>query len=95
MRLQTPEKIRDFQRKLYFKAKSEPRFRFYLLADKVWREDILGHAYRMVHANGGAPGIDGESFQSIETGEGEAKFLATLQQELKEKSYRAQPVRRV
>ena len=95
MRLQTPEKIRDLQRKLYLKAKREPRFRFYLLQDKAWREDILQHAYRLVRANGGAPGIDGESFQSIETGEGETRFLAKLQQELKEKSYRAQPVRRV
>lgn len=94
VRLQTPEKIRDLQRKLYLKAKSEPKFRFYVLADKVWRVDILQHAYRLVRANGGAPGIDGESFQTVETGEGEAKFVATLQQELKEKSYRAQPVRR-
>jgi RNA-directed DNA polymerase len=95
VRLETPDKIRDLQRKLYLKAKSEPKFRFYVLADKVWREDILQHAYRLVRANGGAPGIDGESFQSIENGEGEAKFVSTLQQELKEKSYQAQPVRRV
>lgn len=66
-----------------------------VLADKVWREDILAHAYRLVRANGGAPGIDGETVESIETGEGEAKFLSKLEQELKEKSYRAQAVRRV
>ena len=84
MRLKTPEKIPDLQRKLYLKAKKEPKFRFYLLQDKVWREDILEHAYRLVRANGGAPGIDGVTFQSIETGEGEAKFVSTLQQELKE-----------
>ena len=95
MRLQTPEKIRDLQRKLYLKAKREPKFRFYLLHDKVWREDILQHAYRLVRANGGAPGIDGVTFQSIETGEGEAQFLSKLQRELKQKSYRPQPVRRV
>jgi RNA-directed DNA polymerase len=95
VRLQTPEKVRDLQRGLYLKAKREPKFRFYALHDKVWREDILHHAYRLERSNGGASGIDGETFQSIESGEGEAKFLSKLQQELKEESYRPQPVKRV
>ena len=61
--LKTPEKIRELQRKLYRKAKQEKEYRFYLLYDKVYRLDILSHAYRLVKANKGAPGIDGETFE--------------------------------
>ena len=66
MSLQTPEKIRRLQRKLYCKAKAEPTHRFYLLYDKVWREDVLAHAWALAKANGGAPGVDGKSFAQIE-----------------------------
>jgi RNA-directed DNA polymerase len=76
MRLETPDKIRTFQRKLYCKAKAEPAFRFYLLYDKICREDILSHAYRLASANAGAPGVDGVTFVQIEA-EGLDAWLAS------------------
>jgi RNA-directed DNA polymerase len=94
MSLATPEKIRALQRKLYFKAKAEPEFRFYQLYDKVWREDILAHAYTLARANGGAPGVDGVTFKRIEK-EGLEEWLSGLREDLRTKMYRAQPVRRV
>src|SRR5579863_9253503 len=94
MSLETPVKIRTFQRKLYCKAKAEPEFRFYLLYDKICRQDILEHAYVLARANAGAPGVDGETFAAIEAS-GLTKWLAGLQEELTAKTYRPAPVRRV
>jgi len=93
--LETPEKIRELQRKLYRKAKQEKEYRFYLLYDKVYRLDILNYAYRLVRANKGAPGVDGETFASIEERDGGLeKYLQEIAGELKRRCYKAQPVRR-
>jgi retron-type reverse transcriptase len=94
MSLQTPEAIRRLQRKLYRKAKDEPEYRFYLLYDKIYREDILAHAYELAKANQGAPGVDGQTFAEIET-QGREKWLKELGNELRGKRYKPQPVRRV
>ena len=93
MSLATPEKIRTLQRKLYRKAKAQPAFRFYLLYDKIYREDILRHAYAVARANAGASGVDGVSFAQIEASGLEA-WLAGLREELVSKTYRPDPVRR-
>ena len=85
MSLATPEKIRILQRKLYRKAKAEPAFRFYLLYDKIYREDILRHAYALARANAGAPGTDGMTFAAIEAS-GLERWLAGLREELISKS---------
>jgi RNA-directed DNA polymerase len=94
MSLATPEKIRSLQRKLYRKAKAEPAFRFYVLYDKICREDILRHAYGLARANAGAPGVDGASFAEIEA-QGLEAWLAGLREDLVAKTYRPDPVRRV
>jgi RNA-directed DNA polymerase len=93
MSLATPEKIRTLQRKLYCKAKAEPTFRFYLLYDKICREDILAHAYALARANGGAPGVDGTTFGQIEAA-GLDGWLAGLRKDLVARTYQPAPVRR-
>ena len=95
MSLTTPDAIRTLQRKLYTKAKQEPAYRFYALYDKVWRADILMFAYRLVRANKGSPGVDGINFEDIEQKTGIDKFLSELAQDLKDKTYHPNPVRRV
>ena len=95
MSLKTPEAIRRLQRKLYVKAKEEPGYRFYLLYDKVYREDILVARLPAGPAStAGAAGVDGVTFADIEAA-GREKWLAGLQEELHDKTYRPDPVRRV
>ena len=94
MSLATPGKIRELQIKLYRKAKNEPGYRFYMLYDKIYREDILSHAYELARANKGAPGVDGQSFAEIES-RGLGEWLSGIREELRHKTYQPQPVRRV
>jgi RNA-directed DNA polymerase len=91
--LETPDKVRELQIKLYRKAKSEPDFRFYLLYDRIHRADVLQRAWLLVKINDGAPGVDNESFEDIES-KGREEWLDGLRKELHDKTYRPQPVRR-
>ncbi|MCK4623592.1 MAG: group II intron reverse transcriptase/maturase [Desulfuromonadales bacterium] len=93
--LTTPENIRTLQQKLYCKAKQDTAFRFYALYDKVYRADILRHAYALVRANKGNAGIDGITFKAIEAKEGVTAYLAELEEALKSKTYKPNPVKRV
>src|SRR5262244_729992 len=79
---------------LHDKAKEAPNFRFYALYDKVYRKDVLTFAYECCKANGGAAGVDGQSFEDIES-YGQERWLDELVQELKSRTYQPLPVRRV
>ncbi|MGE5354316.1 MAG: group II intron reverse transcriptase/maturase [Acidobacteriota bacterium] len=92
--LRNTAKIQEFQRKLYEKAKSDKKFRFYSLYDKTYRTDILEEAYRRAKSNGGAAGVDGVTFSDVES-KGAAEYLNELQTELKTEQYRPKPVLRV
>ncbi len=94
MSLIPPEKVGKLQETLHAKAKRAPTYRFYALYDKVYRMDVLWHAYQCCRANDGAPGVDGQTFADIEA-YGELQWLRELADELQKKTYRPQAVRRV
>jgi RNA-directed DNA polymerase len=94
MSLATPVSVQKLQTALHAKAKEAPGFRFYALYDKVYRKDVLAFAYQCCKANGGAAGVDGQSFEDIEA-YGLERWLDELAQELKSRTYRPLPVRRV
>src|SRR5215472_10607719 len=94
MSLAPPSTVQKLQTALHTKAKGSPDYRFYALYDKVYRRDVLEEAYARCRANGGAPGIDRQTFEDIEA-YGQDRWLDELAAELKAKSYRPQPVRRV
>jgi len=93
--LTTPERIRTLQRKLYRKAKQEPACRFHALYDKVYRADILEFAYDLVRSNKGSAGIDGVTFEAIEANEGAPAYIGELEEALRNKTYKPDPVKRV
>jgi len=94
MSLTTPFRVQKLQTALHAKAKESPNFRFYALYDKVYRKDVLAFAYERCKANGGAAGVDGQTFEDIEA-YGRERWLDELAQELKSRTYQPLPVRRV
>ena len=94
MNLTTPTSVQKLQTALHDKAKEAPNFRFYALYDKVYRRDVLAFAYQCCKANGGAAGVDSQTFEDIEA-YGVERWLDELTQELESRTYRPLPVRRV
>jgi RNA-directed DNA polymerase len=92
--LPTLSKVEKLQQALHAKAKQSPGFRFYALYDKIYRADVLWVAHRRCLINGGAPGVDGQTFEDIKA-YGEKRWLDELAEELRTKNYQPQPVRRV
>jgi group II intron reverse transcriptase/maturase len=92
--LATPKSVQRLQKALHAKAKAEPGFRFYALYDKIYREDILAHAYAQCRSNKGAPGVDGQNFADVEA-YGRERWLGELALALREETYRPDPIRRV
>ena len=94
MSLRTPETVGKLQATLHAKAKESPGYRFYALYDKLYREDILLFAYRVCRSKGGSAGVDGVTFEEIES-TGADRWLGELAEELRKKTYRPEPVLRV
>ena len=92
--LATPTSVQKLQTALHVKAKDEPKFRFYALYDKIYRLDVLAHAYACCRSNKGAAGVDGVTFEDVEA-YGEERWLGELAQQLREGTYRPGAVRRV
>ena len=89
-----PEAVFRLRKRLYIKAKQEPKYRFYRLYDRIYRQDVLAAAWELVRANNGAPGVDGVSIAEIrDTPEGIDEYLKQIHETLKAKRYKPQAVR--
>jgi RNA-directed DNA polymerase len=93
--VELPPKVSELRRKLGHKAKQEPKFRFYALYDRIIRPDVLTAAWWLVLKNNGSPGVDGVSCRAIIDGPGATASLQELHEDLRSRTYRPQPVRRV
>ncbi len=85
--MSTMERVQELQRKLYLKAKREKEYRFYILYDKVFLDYVLVESYKRVKANGGSPGVDGQTFKDIEES-GREEFLKGLKEDLRKRTYK-------
>ncbi|MCA1840193.1 MAG: group II intron reverse transcriptase/maturase [Actinobacteria bacterium] len=94
MSLSPPLTVGKLQTALHTKAKASPDYRFYALYDKLYRRDVLLHAYQRCRANKGSPGVDGQTFDDIQE-YGLERWLDDLTENLRNKTYRPDPVRRV
>jgi len=92
--LSTPKSVQKLQTALHAKAKAEAGYRFYALYDKIYREDILAHAYALCRSNRGAPGVDRQDFADVEE-YGLKRWLGELALALREETYCPDPIRRV
>ena len=90
----TPISLQDLRRRIYRKAKSETTHRFWGLFVHITKIETLEEAYRIAKGNGGAPGIDGQRFQDIESA-GLSAFLAAVREDLVTGRYKPMPNRRV
>ncbi len=92
--LSTPIRVQKLQMALHAKAKAEAGYRFYALYDKIYREDVLAHAYAQCRSNKGAPGVDRQDFAEVEA-YGVQKWLGELALAQRQESYRPDPIRRL
>src|SRR5215207_7358803 len=92
--IKAPVTLQDLRRRIYRKAKSEKTHRFWGLFVHIIKPETLAEAYRIAKRNGGAAGIDGQTFEDIDA-TGLASFLAAIRQDLSTGRYNPQPNRRV